>query len=220
MPPPSKPSPRATDATPLDIAAWVARAILPHEGIVRNWLARRWGRTLDVDDVLQEAYCRLSELDSVAHIHNGRAYFFATARAVAIDMTRAAKVVNVRNLTEIDWEDVMDEGAQPDRVAEAGQTLLQVDELLSRLSWTGRQVIELRRIHGLSQAETAQRLGVTENVVENHIVRGLRSLLKAIEEQAAPTTQCKGEPGWTPTTATIKGTNRLRTGRRRPRSGG
>src|SRR5690606_24937402 len=58
------------------IAAWAAEKILPHEAEVRNWLLRHWRTTVDVDDVVQEAYCRISELDSVEHIRNGRSYFF------------------------------------------------------------------------------------------------------------------------------------------------
>jgi DNA-directed RNA polymerase specialized sigma24 family protein len=43
-------------------------------------------------------------------------------------------------------------------------------------------VIELRRIHGFSQQETAQRLSVTKSVVEHHSIRGLRAILKALED--------------------------------------
>ncbi|MGY0556428.1 MULTISPECIES: RNA polymerase sigma factor [unclassified Lysobacter] len=164
------------------IAVWVAEEILPHEPVVRSWLIRHWRRAIDVDDVIQEAYCRISELDSVAHIRAGRSYFFTTARAVAIDMTRSAGYKNTRAMTEIEWLDVIDDGPTPDRAAEASQELERATKLLSQLSWTCRQVIELRRVHGLSQAETARRLGVSENVVENHIVRGIRRLLKAVSE--------------------------------------
>lgn len=204
-------------AHPTRIAAWVAREILPHEGIVRNWLARRWGHLLDVDDIVQEAYCRLSELDSVDHIQNGRAYFFTTVRAVAIDMMRASRIATVRTMTEIDWLDVIDDNPLPDRAVEAVQELARVEAMLSGLSWTCRQVIELRRVHGLSQAETALRLGVSENVVENHIVRGLRKVSKALEEQDASTTQ-KGESGWNPVTGKIAGMSRPRSGRRERRT--
>lgn len=176
------------------IAAWVAEEILPHEAAVRSWLIRHWRRAIDVDDVIQEAYCRISELDSVAHIRAGRSYFFTTARAVAIDMTRSAGYKNARPMTETEWLDVMDDGPTPDRAAEASQELEQATKLLAHLSWTCRQVIELRRVHGLSQAETASRLGVSENVVENHIVRGIKRLLKAASELEAHE-QGEGEQG-------------------------
>ncbi|MCL7713248.1 RNA polymerase sigma factor [Stenotrophomonas mori] len=205
------------DAHSQSIAAWVTREILPHEPMVRGWLVRHWGGSVDIDDVIQEAYCRLSELASVDHIQNGRAYFFTTVRAVAIDMVRGTRTANIRPLTENDWLNVMDDAPPPDRAAEAGQTLLRVEATLSRLSLTCRQVIELRRVHGLSQAETARRLGVTENVVENHIVRGLRSLLKAIEQD--PQTAQEGTPAWTPSTGKIAEMDRPLDGRRGRRTG-
>jgi RNA polymerase sigma-70 factor (ECF subfamily) len=167
------------------IAAWVAREILPHEGSVRGWATRRWGSLIDVDDVIQEVYCRIAGLDSVTHIENGRAYVFTTVQAVVMDGFRRAKVANTKPMTEIDWFDVEDDSPLADRRVEAIQELGRVNNLLSGLSATGRRVIELRRIHGLSQKETAQQLGVSESVVENHIVRGLRRILKTIAEQDA-----------------------------------
>lgn len=195
------------------LVAWIASEILPHEAIVRHWLIRRWGHALEADDVIQEAYCRLYDLKGTAHIRNPRAYFFTTVRTVAIDMLRAAKVVNADRMTEIDWESVMDDGPSPERVAEARQELLRVQGLLARLPATCREVIELRRLHGLPQAEVARRLGVSESVVENHVVRGVRKLLRLLVEPPA-TNQVKGESGWNRPFRTIEQTSRPRDGRR------
>lgn len=166
-----------------NIAVWVSREVLPHEGSVRRWLARRWGSAIDADDVIQETYCRISALVSVEHVENGRAYFFRTAQSVVIDGARRAKVANGAALTETEWWSVIDQKPLPDRQVEALQELERVDGLLGKLSWTCRRVIELRRIHGLSQKETARQLGVSENVVENHVTRGLKRVLKAMAEQ-------------------------------------
>lgn len=173
------------------IAAWVAKEILPHEAMVRNWLSRRWGASVDVDDVIQEAYCRIAELASVDHIGNGRSYFFKTVKAIIMDGMRRAKVANIRYMTEIDVSDVIDDRPLADRTVEASQELDRVNGLLSKLSLTCRRVIELRRIQGLSQKETARQLGVSESVVENHIVRGLRSVLKAMADQDARAEETK-----------------------------
>lgn len=166
-------------------AVWVSREILPHEGAVRSWLLRRWGAMVDADDVLQEAYCRIASLTSVSHIESGRAYLFRTAGAVVVDGIRRAKVANSGTMTETDWWNVMDEGPLADRVVEARQQLERLEGFLGRLSWTCRRVIELRRIQGLSQRDTARQLGISERVVENHIARGLKGVLKAMTEQEA-----------------------------------
>lgn len=175
------------------IADWVADEILPYEGMVRGWLARRWGSAVDIDEVLQEAYCRIASLTSIGHIESGRSYFFATVQSVVMDGMRRAKVTNIRPMTEIAWEYVVDDTPLPDRLIEGQQELGRVRAALSQLSELGRQVIELRRLQGLSQKETATRLGVSEHVVENHVVRGLRKVLATLAKEDAPVREADGE---------------------------
>ena len=59
-----------------EIVAWVGSQMLPHESDVRKWLRKRVRSDAAIDDIVQEAYCRVAALSSVAHIDNGRAYFF------------------------------------------------------------------------------------------------------------------------------------------------
>lgn len=169
-------------ATHEQIARWVAVEILPHEASVRSWLTRRWGSALDADDIVQEAYCRIAALGSIDHIENGRAYFFTTARSIAMDTFRRGKVAGEKAVTEIEFWSVEDEYPRADREAEARQELLRIDGFLSTFSLTCRRVIELRRLHGLSQKETAQKLGISEHSVENHVTRGIRRLMKMLAD--------------------------------------
>lgn len=167
------------------IARWVASEILPHEAAVRRWLSRSWGPALDVDDVVQEAYCRIAALASVDHIENGRAYFFTTARSIAAGMFRRSKVAGAKAVTEIELCDVEDAYPRADRSVEARQELLRIDGLLSTFSLTCRRVIELRRFQGLSQRETAEHLGISEHSVENHVTRGIRRVMKVLADEDA-----------------------------------
>ncbi|MDE8651220.1 RNA polymerase sigma factor [Novosphingobium album (ex Liu et al. 2023)] len=167
------------------IAAWIAREIVPHEGRIRNWLSRRWHHVIDIEDVIQEAYCRIASLASVDHIDNPAGYFHRTVNAVATDMMRRAGIINFTSMTQIEWSNVIDGKPSADRALEACQELERVDGLLARLSDTYRKVIELRRIEGLSRKETAERLGVSENDVKNYLVRGLRKIMQTMAEQDA-----------------------------------
>ena len=165
------------------IAVWIAQEILPYEGGVRRWLARRWRGAIDADDVIQEAYCRISALSSVDHIDNPVAYFRRTVHASAVDAIRRTYPKNIISMTENEWFEVLDEEPLADRAIAASQDLGRFSVLLSKVSQTCQRVIELRRIEGLSQKETANRLGVSEHVVENHISRGLRQMLRAMVDQ-------------------------------------
>ena len=167
------------------VAAWIAKEILPHEASVRKWLFRRWRGAVVVDDVIQEAYCRLAGLATVDHIYNPAGYFQRTVHAVAADAVRRAKRNGVVPLTENQWLNVIDLEPLADRSVESGQQLGRVRKALSELSETCRRAIELRRLEGLSQREVAQRLGVSESVIENHLVRGLKKVLNSISDEDA-----------------------------------
>jgi RNA polymerase sigma-70 factor (ECF subfamily) len=168
-----------------EIVAFVGGQILPHEADARAWLRRSGAAAADIDDVIQETYCRLAALESVAHIVNGRAYFFRTARNIAIEKIRRARIVRIDCVTEIDALNVVDDEPSPERVVAGRRELGRVQQLIEGLPERCRQIFTLRRIHGLSQRETALRLGVTENVVEMQSARGLRLILRALSEAAA-----------------------------------
>jgi RNA polymerase sigma-70 factor (ECF subfamily) len=167
------------------VSAWIGREILPHERGVRSWLARRWGHVLDPNDVIQEAYCRIASLGSVDHIRSPMAYFYRTAQTVAADIMRRSGVINFTSMTEIEWLNVMDSAPLADRTIAAAQEVERVNGVLSELSETARKAIELRRIEGVSQRETAERLGVSEDVVRNHLVRGVQKVLQRLAAQDA-----------------------------------
>lgn len=165
------------------ISDWIAREIIPHEGSVRRWIARRWGHIVDTDDVLQETYCRIASQISINHIENPRAYFFRAAHSVATNIMRRAGIINFTSMAQIDWSNVMDSEPSADRALEAAQELDRVNNLMAELSDTHRKAIELRRIEGLSRKETADRLGITEDALKKHVERGMRQIVLAMARQ-------------------------------------
>lgn len=186
------------------IVAWVGSEILPHEADVRAWLRR--GKVLpgDVEDVIQEAYCRLAALNGVAHIGNPRAYFFTVVRGIVIDQVRRARVVRIETVTEIDALNVVLDDPSPERVVGGRRELARVRRLIAGLPDRCRRIFEMRKIDGLSQREIARVMGVTETIVENDVVRGQRLILKALAE---------GDAGLDHVLETNKGSERARDGR-------
>jgi len=168
------------------IVAWLGREILPHEAAVRAWLRRSFAAAGDVDDILQETYCRLAALSTIDHIGEPRAYFFQAARSVALEQIRRARVVRIETVSEIEALDLALEEPSAERIVSGRRELERVRGLIAALPDRCRRIFELRKIEGVSQREIAQRLGVSENVVENEAVRGLRAILAAMTEQDAP----------------------------------
>ncbi|HEX6859550.1 MAG TPA: sigma-70 family RNA polymerase sigma factor [Caulobacteraceae bacterium] len=164
------------------IVAWVGREILPHEADVRAWLRRSLASEGEVEDIIQDAYCRLLSLGGTGHIASPRAYFFTAARAVALDRLRRSRIVRMEAVTEIENLNVVLDEPSPERVTAARRELERVRRLIAELPERCRRIFELRKIEGLSQREIARVMGVTETIVENDVVKGQRLILKAIAE--------------------------------------
>jgi RNA polymerase sigma-70 factor (ECF subfamily) len=163
-----------------EIFAWVGSHVLPHEGAVRKWLGRFVLDPADIDDVIQESYCRIAALESVAHIENGRAYLFQTARHLALEHIRRARIVRIDSVADIELLSIVDEGPSPERILAGSRQLERVRGLIEGLPPKCREIFVLRRIHGIPQKEIARELGVSENTVEMHAKRGLKMILRAL----------------------------------------
>lgn len=167
------------------LADWVGREILPHERDLRRWLQRRLVAGEDVEDIVQECYCRLAQLSDVTQIASPRAYFFTMARNLAHRQRRQARVVRIEPITDAYAADLESDFPLQDRVAAGKQELDRVRSALSSLSERAQRIFIMRKVEGLSQKEIAAALGVTEAIVENEASRSLRAILRKLTNPAA-----------------------------------
>ncbi len=163
------------------IMAWVGSEILPHEAHVRAWLRRSLDPD-DLEDIIQEAYCRISALDDVSHIRSGRAYLFTTARMLVLERIRRRRIVSLETVTEIESLNIVADDPSPERVTAGRRELARVRRLIEGLPDRCRKVVELRKIEGLSQRAVAETMGVPEHTVENEVMKGLKLILKAVAD--------------------------------------
>jgi RNA polymerase sigma-70 factor (ECF subfamily) len=158
-------------------AVWLARNVLPHEAMLRAWLSRRQLFDLDVDDIVQETYAKLAALPSVDAIREPRSYLFQVANSVILGHLRHSRIVSISASADLDQFGI----AAPEPLAE--EHLVYRDELrvlaglLKGLPAPCRSAFALRRIGGLSQRETAERLGISEKTVEKYMARSVRLLM-------------------------------------------
>lgn len=163
-----------------EIVAWVGSNIVPHEADLRARLRRMAVPQGEIGDIVQDAYLRIAQLDSVAHIRSGRAYFFTAARAALLQRIRRERIVRIDSLTEMEALALADEEPGPERQVSARQELARVRSLIDALPGRCREIFVLRRIQGVPQREIAGRLGLSEHVVEQQAMRGLKLILKAL----------------------------------------
>lgn len=164
------------------LLAFVGAQILPHEADLRHWLLRLGVKAHELDDIVQDVYCRLLRLERFDHIEDPRAYLFRCARNVLLEQVRRSKVVSIMTVQNLDELGVADLGPSPESAASSRAELVRVLGLIEGLPERCRQVFELRKVHGLSQAETAKALRISENIVEKETARGLNLILRHMAE--------------------------------------
>jgi len=156
-------------------ARWVSEHVIPCEQRMRAWL-KRWGvKHEDGDEIIQDAYCRIATLDTVAHIDDPRAYFFSIVRNLTIRRLRRGRVVEIATIAEIDACQDLHQSS-PERQAADRQDYQRLLALIQALPPKCRRIVELRKLEGWSQREIAQHLGISEKTVEKQIWLGLKAV--------------------------------------------
>jgi RNA polymerase sigma-70 factor (ECF subfamily) len=107
-------------------------------------------------------------------------FLFAIARNLAIDRIRRSRIVSIEPAGDSDILNVIIDEVSPERRLNARQELRQLGNAFGLLPPKCREVIWLRKVDALSQAEVAQRLGISVRTVEFHIQKGMRILARAL----------------------------------------
>lgn len=163
------------------VVAWVSAHVIPYEAELRARLRRFCSSAAEVDDLVQDVYYRILKMESVEHVREPRAFLMQTAKHIVFDRLRRDAIVSIDAVADLDALNVADGGPSPEDVTVARAELTWVLGLVARLPDRCRQVFRARRVYGLSQNETAQSLGLTENVVEKEMMKGLKLVADMIK---------------------------------------
>jgi RNA polymerase sigma-70 factor (ECF subfamily) len=140
---------------------------------------------LEAEDVMQEAY-----VNAYAHLaqFDGRARFstWLTKIAVYEAIARARRQGRYQPLDDHSLETFMPPTSSPDPERQAfGRELASlIESAVDRLGDGSREVFMLRQIEGLSTAETAEVLGVSEDVVKTRFSRARHALQQDLLDRA------------------------------------
>jgi RNA polymerase sigma-70 factor (ECF subfamily) len=159
---------------------WFVQEVLPLEPMLIGFLRHHCREIDDVVDLRQDVYVRVYEAAEVGLPDNTKAFIFTVARNLLIDRARHKQVAAIVALAPSgDLPDAIDELC-PERHAIGRQDMQRLEQAFSELPPKCREVVELRKIAGLSQRDVAARLGITEGTVEKQIAKGIRFLADAL----------------------------------------
>jgi RNA polymerase sigma factor (sigma-70 family) len=164
--------------TPFD--QWFSEQILSHEVSLTRYLHRVWPNMSEIPDLRQDIYVRVYESSKDSRPASPRAFLFATARNLLTDHIRRSRVVSFEATADVAAFDALVDEVSPERHVGATQELQSLSLAFDSLSDKCRRIVWLRRIEGLSQRQTAERLGLREVAVESQLARGMRALAQAV----------------------------------------
>ncbi len=131
----------------------------------------------EIEDIVQETYVRVCQIESKDKIREPRSFLFKTARNLALDHVKRAEsrlVVSVEDIGESEFresERSVDETF--DRVA-SDQEFCQFCDAVRHLPVQCRRAFVLKKVYGCSQREIAREMNISESTVEKHIAEGLK----------------------------------------------
>lgn len=126
----------------------------------------------EAEDVVQSAYTKIAERNIDA-IENHRAFLYKTCFNLAIDLKRHGSICkkHIDEATESCADAVEELG--PLRHLESQKKMGLISKALRCMTRKRRKIIIMSRIEGLSNAEIARQLGLSESVVRRHLLKAL-----------------------------------------------
>jgi len=146
----------------------------------------------DVEDVVQDTYVRVCQVDDFSRIRQPRSFLVRTAKNLAFDHIKRAEYRLADAFEDLgdDWEvcgpDSLDKTFS--QVA-AHQEFVMFCEAVRCLPVQMRRAFVLKKVYGFSQREIAEHMSLSESTVEKHIAAGIRKtalIMRAAEQVSTP----------------------------------
>ncbi len=157
-----------------DQSAWFANEVHVHRTELRSNLRGAFPSIRDVDDVVQESYVRVWRRHLFRPLICARSFLYKVARNLAIDALRSQTVSPIEALPDLTCLNVASHHDSPMERACTQEEMDLLLEAIEALPPRCREVVILRKLHGLSPREIASRLGISEGTVHIHGAKGVR----------------------------------------------
>ena len=167
---------------PHEPASDLEAAYLERRPALLRYFIARTGSAAEAEDLVQELFLKVSASPDAEAVRNPGAYLFKQAFNLMLDRARGRRRAMQRDgayhgLT-VERAGGEDRSDTPDaeQALAARQRLARVLERLRHLPAKTREAFRLHKFEGLSQGETAQRMGVSKSSIERWMSDALKDL--------------------------------------------
>lgn len=149
-----------------------------------RYFAAKAGSSAAAEDLVQEIYFRVQRLAPHEDVHDPKAWLFKTGLNLLLDERRRESRERQRAHAWTEGEQrIGGEALSPEPSAERSvadrQDLSRVIALIDAMPPRMAQAVRLHKLQGLTQAQTAERMGVSVKAVEKHLAEALQRLAGA-----------------------------------------
>jgi len=148
-----------------------------YDELIGTW-TRRLRNRQQAQDLAHDTFVRVFESGPAA-VAQPRAYLHQTAGNIAVDGFRRDELRDAKEQAAVPPSSC--ETGDPEQYMRAYQLAEAVERALQELPLNCRKVFVWQKIEGLTQAEIAERLGLSRNMVEKYMIRTLRHLRERVE---------------------------------------
>ena len=149
---------------------------------LKGYFFKRLGASPDVDDLVQETFTRIARPHQLDAVEDAEAYLFQVAANLILERGRRGKVRAIDAHIELDPELEDARVFSPERILASKQELNAVLQALQELPERTRIIFALQRFEGLTYAEIAKKLGVTESAIDKQMGKALEHLTRRLEQ--------------------------------------
>lgn len=177
---PSEPSKRAPDESPL------VRAFLEKRESLVLFLAARTRSMAMAEDLAQELYLKVAAMPPSTEVRSPGPLLYRMASNLLVDHVRSAQRARRRETqwrddtrTVVGGEDVVEEPSA-DQVIIGRERARQMSEAVAALPPQMGRAFRLNKLEGLTQSQTADAMGISRKMVEQHIHAAVKNLTRRL----------------------------------------
>ncbi|MFF7707586.1 sigma-70 family RNA polymerase sigma factor [Pseudomonas sp. NPDC007930] len=143
---------------------------------------RRKGSDLHLAaDLTQESFVRLAEQRDLGAIGNVQAWLYRTAQNLFIDHLRQQQRRKTDSVGHDELAGILEDVPTLDERSIEAQHRQRLQQAVARLPERTGEIFRLNRLEGLTYAEVAARLGISESSVQKHLAKALAEVMRLLQ---------------------------------------
>jgi len=131
----------------------------------------------EIEDIVQETYVRVCQIEKKERITEPRSFLFRTARNLALDYVKKAETRLTAGVDDVDsYTPGASDALRDDTFGEvtSNEEFALFCESVRMLPLKCRRAFVLKKVYGYTQREIAREMKISEKTVEKHISEGIK----------------------------------------------